>query len=154
MSGGCCISVRFTISEEEIGPFLEAEKKGLPSGHAIEINYDGDDMPTYDYDSGDDSCIFLGEDNLCKIYENRPTICKTYPLNWQLHKDELSFYLDFECVLSHILPVHQFYVLANSPEIKDRCMDLGEMEINTRDKRYVNITKLHDLAIPIEIIEE
>jgi hypothetical protein len=28
-----------------------------------------------------EQCIFLTEDNLCKIYEARPSICRKYPFN-------------------------------------------------------------------------
>jgi Fe-S-cluster containining protein len=29
------------------------------------------------YNSGDGRCKYLGEDNKCKIYNNRPDICRT-----------------------------------------------------------------------------
>ena len=35
----------------------------------------------------DNRCIFLGEQNRCKIYKNRPWICRTYP--FMLNEDDL-----------------------------------------------------------------
>lgn len=43
--------------------------------------------------NGFDSCIYL-ENNSCKIYKNRPNVCKTYPLSPNLDN---NIYIDNSC---------------------------------------------------------
>jgi len=44
----------------------------------------------------EDSCIFLGKDNLCKVYETRPMICRIYPFNQRL-SEKLEYKENIRC---------------------------------------------------------
>ncbi|MCY3410669.1 MAG: YkgJ family cysteine cluster protein [Candidatus Heimdallarchaeota archaeon] len=154
ISGGCCTEVNFTISSKEIAPFVEAEKNGFPDGHTLTLNHDGEDIQTYDYDSGDDRCVFLGMDNRCMIYERRPIICQTYPINWRIKRKKITFHLDFVCVLSHSEPIKKFYQQTTDPKIVDQCIELGDMDFNAKESRYINLSKLSQEADPMILIKE
>lgn len=43
-----------------------------------------------EYDSGDGSCIYLGDDDRCKIYENRPDICNVKKMYDLFYKDMMD----------------------------------------------------------------
>jgi len=43
-----------------------------------------------------DNCVFLGKDNLCKVYETRPMICRIYPFNQRISK-KLEYKENIRC---------------------------------------------------------
>lgn len=152
-TGGCCTNVTFTISEKEIAPFFEKQKSGLPEGHSIVLNDDDDDVKTYNYDSNGEACMFLDADNKCSIYDKRPLICRTYPVNWGIEKKKITFYLDFECVLSHHIPVNTFYKKVADPRIQQQYHELGDMEFDPELARYVDISTLYKVSDPKELLD-
>ena len=44
----------------------------------------------------EENCIFLGKDNLCKVYEARPMICRIYPFNQRI-SDKLNYKENIRC---------------------------------------------------------
>ena len=48
------------------------------------------------YAKEDGSCKFLGEDNLCTIYEERPTICNVAKVYEQFFKDTVPEEIFYE----------------------------------------------------------
>jgi len=59
-------------------------------------------------------CPFLGEDNYCSVYENRPKACREYP-----HTDRKKFYQIFELSMKNaaICPI-VFRVLEKLKEVR------------------------------------
>ena len=48
------------------------------------------------YANDDGSCKFLGEDNLCTIYEERPTICNVAKVYEEFFKDKVPEEIFYE----------------------------------------------------------
>lgn len=48
------------------------------------------------YANDDGSCKFLGEDNLCTIYEERPTICNVAKVYDEFFKDKVPEEIFYE----------------------------------------------------------
>lgn len=146
-SGGCCVGVRYNVHEKEIKPFLEAQKSGkLPSGH--KIVYDKTDK-TYLYDSGDGNrCMFLGERNQCTIYNERPLICRLYPILWK--KD--NYFVDLICPLVHAITLREIatWPAKNSDSLKD----MPELDFDGRSRQYINLKTLFDMNDALEILKD
>lgn len=47
----------------------------------------------------DDSCRFLGDDNRCTIYEDRPLDCRLFPLGFRIVEEDIEIVLA-DCPLS------------------------------------------------------
>lgn len=65
-----------------------AETLGMPIGE-FQDRFVGE-MPVFGAVYGkreDGACVFLGEDNRCRIYESRPQKCRTYPY-WPEHTED------------------------------------------------------------------
>lgn len=107
--GNCCRSLGPMIQVKDI----DALAKGLrmKSADFIEkylgIDEDGDfvfqQMP----------CPFLGSDNYCSVYENRPKACREYP-----HTDRKKFYQ------IHALTIKNASTCPIAFEVLERMMDL------------------------------
>ncbi len=96
--GNCCRSLGPMISEKDIDN-ISKNMRIKPSDFIdkfLRRDEDGDfvfqQMP----------CPFLGGDNYCSIYENRPTACREYP-----HTDRSKFYQIYGLTIknAHICPI-------------------------------------------------
>lgn len=90
--GNCCRSLGPMILEKDIDT-LSKSLKIKPSDFIAKYlrkDEDGDfvfqSMP----------CPFLGDDNYCAVYENRPKACREYP-----HTDRKKFYQIFELTVKN-----------------------------------------------------
>ncbi len=81
--GNCCRTIGPRINETDIKRMAKAVR--MKPGDFMEeyIRIDEDN----DYVFKTMPCPFLGEDNYCFIYENRPKACREYP-----HTDRKNFY--------------------------------------------------------------
>ncbi len=81
---GCafCCYVQVTITSDEAKALIEWSKE-----NDIRINYErlqkqaqaGDDSIKHvELKFADRKCVFLGDDNLCRVYEHRPGSCRKY----------------------------------------------------------------------------
>lgn len=73
--GNCCKSLGPRLTDADIRRITTALKV-KPSDFTLKyLRLDEDN----DYVFRQMPCVFLGEDNYCKIYENRPRACRDYP---------------------------------------------------------------------------
>lgn len=140
------------ISEAE--PFLTAKHDlQLPLGHRVFHNKSDPDV--IEYQSNEEPCLFLDpETKFCTIYDRRPTICRTYPVQWQIKRRKTSYYLDCSCPLSHRLPLHTFMSWIEGlpqPELIDK---IGELNFNSRERRYLNLTVINEQADPLALVQD
>lgn len=81
--GNCCKTIGPRISEVDIKRMAKATRMKAAEFIAKYIRVDEDD----DYVFNTMPCPFLGEDNFCFIYDNRPKACREYP-----HTDRKNFF--------------------------------------------------------------
>ena len=148
-SGGCCVGVRFNIHENEIEPFLKAQKNGkMPTTH--KLVYDKDDN-TYLYDSGNNTrCIFLGVNNQCQIYDKRPLICRLYPILWK--KD--NYFVDLICPLVHTIPLRDIATWPETNMNRASLKDMPELDFDGRSRQYINLKTLFGMNDTLEILKD
>jgi Fe-S-cluster containining protein len=74
--GECCKKLYILLASNDI----ERIKK---LGHALDSFSESEQLGEYKgkrvLKKVDSKCIFLSDDNLCKIYDSRPEICRKYP---------------------------------------------------------------------------
>lgn len=148
-SGGCCVGVRFNVHKNEVKPFLEAKQSGkMPINHKLE--FDKDDN-TYLYDSGDgERCIFLGKNNQCTIYDQRPLICRLYPILWK--KD--NYFVDLICPLVHVVPLREIATWPEKNQNKKSLPDIPELDFDGRNRQYINLKTLLSMNDTLEILKD
>lgn len=145
-SGGCCVDVRFSFHDSEAQPFVERQDQdSLPYLHKLIKESDG----SYTYDSGGDLCMFLDEEYRCTIYDQRPLICRLYPVLWK--KGVLA--VDFTCPLSHLVPLREMLKWLESPANKKQINLMPELDFDLRARRYVNIITLREDNDVLEILD-
>lgn len=88
----CCVGTEMPLREEDIA---RLESLGYARGDFVRFV---DGVPVL-ATREDGSCVFLGEDGLCTVYESRPEGCRLYPLVW--HLDEGRAVLDPDCPYRH-----------------------------------------------------
>ena len=152
-SGGCCTGVKLCIHVNELGPFLENQKKSLiPAGHEI-IKWHAD-KKLFLYKSGKEACMFLGKDNRCSIYERRPLVCRTFPILWTgKEKDGVhsELVVDLSCPLAHTVPLTEMAQWAKNDEKGIRQM--GSLVVDRRKKQYCNLHSIRVTTSVLEILE-
>ncbi len=101
----CCQSVILVINKDEPAskPFLEKfEDDKIPKGHNL---WDDDDtrINNWRYDSNGEPCMFFNDQTKkCSIENEKPVICKLYPLKW---KHQHSLFISLVCPLTHYIPL-------------------------------------------------
>ena len=134
--------MRFTIHDDEVGPFLKLKKNGgLPRGHKLKRSETAVDDPGYIYESGKDRCVFLNGDNQCSIYSQRPLICRMYPIMWTETDDdpELRFHLDMACKLTHEVPIKVFEEQCHSQDAEQMVPKYGALDMDPEDSQYIDL---------------
>jgi Fe-S-cluster containining protein len=154
-NGGCCVGVRLCVHKDELKPFHDLMKNGnLPNGHSLKL-WDKNDKNINLYSSGDHPCMFLGYKNGCKIYDNRPLICRMYPLHWKGEdEDDISLFLDLACPLAHILPLREITSWANDKKNKEQTTKMGDLDFDGRRGEYINITFLKKNFDALKLLED
>lgn len=149
-SGGCCVGVRFNVHAKEIKPFLEAQQSGLmPKSH--KLTQDKDDKDSYLYDSGSHvPCVFLGANNQCQIYNERPLICRLYPILWK--KD--NYFVDLICPLVHVVPLRDIATWPEKSKNKEGLIDMPELDFDGRSRQYINLKTLLGMNDALEILKD
>ncbi|MFC1704897.1 YkgJ family cysteine cluster protein [Nanoarchaeota archaeon] len=74
--GECCKRLYILLNDSDI---KNIEKLGYVLDCFSEVEPVGEFKGKRVLRKVDERCIFLTKDNLCKIYESRPEICKKYP---------------------------------------------------------------------------
>jgi Fe-S-cluster containining protein len=153
LTGGCCENVTFALFEREYLFFKQRFDAGTaPKGHKLEI-HDADEK-IYQYNSNEERCMYLGDDNNCTIYEIRPTICRTYPILWQEPEDshDLEYYLDIACPLTYRIPYKDFIGWIDAyQKIID---EMGELEFERDDTQYINLSHLLEEVNLIKLVKD
>ena len=143
-TGGCCVNVRLFLTEEDIIPFTEVIDKGfLPENHTFEIWSDNglNGEKTYVYNSKREPCVFLQADQTCAIYDNRPGVCRLYPVLWNKdQEDPFSIFIDLLCPLAHTKPLFDIYDYALDPRNIDHMRKIGPLNFDPGDTNSINIT--------------
>ena len=101
--GNCCREPIVLITDEDIRRIQKLTQQPVSEIAAFykpsEIEWGLDNPGWIKLDSGwnimglvrkEDGCQYLGEDDLCGIYENRPITCRRYPLDVEFEGEELS----------------------------------------------------------------
>jgi Fe-S-cluster containining protein len=136
---GCCKKVRIPIHKDEKAAeiFLQVWRdEGIPEDDLT------DDVTrnSWVYDSNDKSCYFLDlETGECKIHDNKPIICKVYPLKWG--KDDSTLFMIF-CPLTHVIPLQEIKSWVNPylDKIKDITKYEDEGNLKQREITFINLT--------------
>lgn len=149
ISGGCCVGVRFNIHIDEITKWLEKEKNGgYPLNHVFKI--DKDDKDQYIYDSQGERCVHLNENNICSIYEDRPLMCRMYPILW---KKRENYFVDMICPLVHFIPLRDIATWPEDPKNKKMMKNMDELEFDGRSRQYINLKTLREMNEALEIVK-
>ncbi len=106
--GNCCRSLGPMISEKDIDN-LSKSMRMRPSDFIDKFLRKDEDN---DFIFNQSPCPFLGDDNYCSVYENRPTACHEYP-----HTDRNKFYQIYA------LTIKNAYICPIAFEVLDRLMD-------------------------------
>lgn len=91
--GAECCSGAIYLREEDVHQLREA-------GHESFVTEEDGSRVMKTTDSG--QCVFLGEDNRCRVYQSRPLDCRLFPFGFQIEGDQLEVVLA-ECPLSQHL---------------------------------------------------
>lgn len=152
ITGGCCTSVNLFIHRTEISPFLERKDTfGLPTDHSLEAWDKNEEI--YVYNSSHNQCMFLGSDNLCTIYENRPLVCRMYPFLWKENALNLNeIFIDILCPLAHYRPFKKMYEESNNEKNQQQIENLGTLRFDVDEKNYLNITDIKNSSEILEIL--
>ena len=149
-TGGCCTSVNLSIHISELNSFIEyIMKNGLPKGQKIE-NLD-DEKDIYLYNSGNEKCIFLDENNQCKIYSNRPLVCRMYPILW---KTKENFFIDMSCPLAFIVPIKNILESIKESKNQEQLKILDDLNFNPLLYQYLSVSNLVKEYPVLKIIKE
>ena len=84
----CCLETEMTLTNEEVHKIVS---HGYPVESFCVLTTDG----FMQLINQNKRCIFLGEDNLCAIYDIRPAGCRFYPLIWDMDEEEAV--IDDDC---------------------------------------------------------
>jgi Fe-S-cluster containining protein len=76
MCGKCCHQPNITIRPEEVDRISRAAGVSL---HVFITQYLSGTLDGRLFFSKTDPCAFLGDDNRCKIWKDRPEICRDFP---------------------------------------------------------------------------
>ena len=148
--GGCCTDVILNIHASEVKPF---EKQFLlskaPKNHTLNIDLFHPDQ--YIYHSAKEPCMFLGKDNACSIYDQRPLVCRMYPLKWQNKK---YFHIDLSCPLAHSIPFQEILDWTTDPKNSDLIKVLDAENFNNQSLHYASITSLKNKYKQLEILDD
>ena len=74
--GDCCKKLYIILNDSDI---KDIKKLGYQLDSFSEIEQVGEYKGKRVLKKIDGRCVFLADDNLCKIYDSRPEICKKYP---------------------------------------------------------------------------
>lgn len=153
-SGGCCIAVRFTIHGEEIDPFLKRKNSdSIPEGHIFKKMKNRNNQ--YLYSSNNDTCMFLDKNNVCKIYGQRPVMCRMYPLLWKRNfSGKNAIFIDVSCPLVYEKPIKE--IVSWSKDIKNvnQMRKMGSLDFDGRYRNYINFSQLKINNEAISLIED
>ena len=150
VSGGCCVGVRFNVHVDEAKAFIEVEKNGgFPPNHKFIL--DKDDKEQYLYESGDEKCIHLDENNNCGIYNERPLICRMYPILW---KKEENYYVDMICPLVHFIPLRDIALWPEDPQNQKMMKHMDELDFDGRSRQYINLKTLRGMNDALDIVKD
>ena len=140
LTGGCCTNANLIIHKSEIKPFMEAKKTGrLPESQSFEKLDDEDDL--YFYQAHGERCLFLSDENNCIIYDQRPTVCKMYPIVWKKSPiDPTTIFIDMLCPLTHSMPIKDFFKANVTIENQKIMKLIGPLIFDQTDSSYLNIT--------------
>jgi len=136
--GGCCTDVEITLHRDEAAAFLRAKVHGLPAGHSFEQDHAYEDL--YEYNSHEKACMFLDEQKQCSIYDERPTICRTYPVMWAKRRRRMNYFVDITCPLTGEVAVTEFLDWMEHLPHPEIIRKIGELDFNTRGKDYINLS--------------
>ncbi|MHA1912529.1 MAG: YkgJ family cysteine cluster protein [Candidatus Kariarchaeaceae archaeon] len=84
----CCLETEMTLTNEEIHRITSL---GYPVESFCFVTPDN----FIQLKNQNGRCVFLGEDNYCSIYEDRPSGCRFYPLIWDMDLEEAV--IDDDC---------------------------------------------------------
>lgn len=83
-SGYCCSNLKGMTEGKEHGIYLTPEEAKLfPEGTVFPLFRAGDNI--FAYQTGSHKCPNLveeGDHTACRIYENRPLLCRSFPAGW------------------------------------------------------------------------
>lgn len=157
--GGCCSSVVIPINKNEPAAALFLEKfkeDSLPEDHKLwddENNFD-DMRNSWIYNSNKESCMFLDQENgSCKIHDNKPVICKTYPLKW---RNQHTFLISMGCPLSHSIPIKDIVAWGeeNKVIITDMPYYYG-FDSNDKQKTFFNVRNaIYEFELVSEVYDK
>ena len=149
-SGGCCTKVNFCIHKSEANSFLEyISKNGLPSDHKFERFGENSDL--FLYNSGEDHCIFLDENQRCKIYADRPLICRVFPILWT---DPNNFFIDLSCPFAYTIPLKDILISLDDPKNIEQIELMKKLDFKSSQKRYLPVNGLIDHFPALEIVRD
>ena len=150
INGGCCTNVKLLIHGSEIDAFRERYNTNtLPLEHEFEVVDKERDL--YLYDSGGERCMFLNADNICSIYEQRPLICRLYPLKWQTME---NYHIDLSCPLAHLIPLNEIAHWRDEDKNTHLLTKMVPLHFNSKSKDFANITNLKKKYFQLKILDE
>ncbi|MHA2252376.1 MAG: YkgJ family cysteine cluster protein [Candidatus Kariarchaeaceae archaeon] len=152
-TGGCCTEVQLCVHIDELESFKEKfDTKTAPKGHTLTVHNEVGDV--FIYNSQEDPCMFLDQTtNQCQNYENRPLICRTYPIMWQEKGKGMNHFVDFACPLAHMVPIRELHRWAKVPKNKEYMEKMGELVFKTSYTQYVNLTILAEEVEPQHLLD-
>ena len=156
-TGGCCTGVELALLPDEIPLFQKRFDDGTaPEGHTLEL-YE-EETKTFLYKAGTGkACMYLAEDNSCSVYDERPGICRAYPLMWvesEYEGEDFTYFLDMACPLTHTIPLATIANWIELPLLKEKITSLGELDFDVKDEQYLNLTEAIDQLSGFELPKE
>jgi len=98
--GICCRFPTVGVSQHEIGRIAKYLDMGAGAFRRKYITAVEGKQVLKHQEGGSEDCIFLGENNKCKIYSERPYPCWTFPFDVQLKKGEVQIRYIETCVMA------------------------------------------------------
>ncbi len=138
---GCCQSVKMAINKDEPAGAIFLEKyqdDDLPKGHDLWNSVERNN--NWFYSSNGKPCMFFNqENNECSIEDEKPVICKLYPLKW---KHQHSLFISLACSLAHHIPLKD--IVSWAEPYKDIIADIelyNDFDQNDTEK-FIGIRRL------------
>jgi Fe-S-cluster containining protein len=92
----------------------------------VELNVvDGIILPNLKMDAITDKCVFLDDDGRCSIYNNRPGMCRLFPLGRYYKEGRFKYFL-------------QIYECENKNRSKIKVKNWLDMENVNKHEQYIN----------------
>ena len=99
--------------------------------------------------------MFLDKNNVCTIYNQRPAICRLYPLLWKRDSSgKNEIFIDVSCPLVYEIPLKEIISWSKDQKNTNQMRKMGSLDFDGRYRNYINFTQLKSYNKSLSLIDE